>query len=76
MLWFYTLRRLSDGQEWSGRYPGDQTAVWDLSSAAGIRARLATSEEPPGEYVLHRFQDDGLRQGRLIAEANVVTIPV
>jgi hypothetical protein len=76
MLWFYTLRTLSDGQEWSGRYPGDQTAVWDLSTTAGIRARLATSEEPPGEYVLQRFQDDGVRQGRLIAEANVVTILV
>ena len=76
MLWFYTLRRLSDGQVWSRRYPGDQTAVWDLSTTADIRARLATSEEPPGEYVLQGFQDDRVRQGRLIDEANVVTVPV
>jgi hypothetical protein len=74
MLWFYTLRRLCDGAEWSGRYPGDQTAVWDLSAAAEIRCRLASSEEALGAYVLERYRNQDGNRGHLIAEVNVITI--
>ena len=74
MRWFYSLRHRADGTEWSGRYSGDQSAVWDLGARAEVRARLAVGEEPRGEYVLHRHRNKFGRKGSVAAKVNVVTI--
>ena len=74
MHWLYTLTRRADGEEWSGRFPGNQSAVWDLGARAKVRARLANGEEPEGEFVLRRQHGKIGSRYALIAEVNVVTI--
>ena len=74
MQWFYSLRHRANGTEWSGRYSGDQSAVWELGAQAEVRARLAVGKEPWGEYVLHRYRDTLGRRGSVTAEVNVIAI--
>ena len=56
------------------RYPGNQTAVWELSAKARVRTRLGMNEEEPGDFVLERYQGADGRPGRLVGKVNLVAL--